>query len=275
MNNQSFSTNKGNVQINDLFNSTNLVAKIAFLLIVLILFIILLKVGTAILAYIFQPSGSTYLINGTVDATQLLVFKQNSPKTQIMRSNNATDGIEFTWSIWINIDNLQYLAGQYKHIFYKGNNDINENGLNFPNNAPGLYIAPDTNELVIMMNTYSVINEEIVVPNIPLNKWINIIIICRENILDVYINGIITQSIQLSGVPKQNYGDVYVGTNGGFQGNISDLRYYNYALGAADIQNIVSKGPNTYMVTPSPKETSKIWDYLSLRWFFDQNDMYN
>jgi len=278
MNNQSFSTNSGNNGnggnniISNLFNSNNLVAKIAFLLLVVILFIVLLKVGVFIMSYIFKPQQSPHLINGMVDATQMLTFKQSSGKTQIVRSDNANDGIEFTWSVWININNLQYLAGQYKHVFYKGNNDITDNGLNFPNNAPGLYIAPDTNELIVMMNTYSVINEEIIIPNIPLNKWVNVIIRCQNTTLDVYINGTITRSIQLSGVPKQNYGDVYVGMNGGFQGNISNLWYYNYALGAAEIQNIATKGPNLNMVTP-PTNTSKLWDYLSLRWFFYDYDV--
>jgi len=277
MNNQSFSTNSGNNVnngISNILNSNNLVAKIAFLLVVIILFIVLLQVGVFIISYIFKPQQSPKLINGMVDATQMLTFKQSSAKTQIIRSDNASDGIEFTWSVWINISNLQYLAGQYKHVFYKGNNDISDNGLNFPNNAPGLYIAPDTNELIVMMNTYSVINEEITIPNIPLNKWVNVIIRCHNTTLDVYINGTITRSIQLSGVPKQNYGDVYVGMNGGFQGNISNLWYYNYALGAAEIQNILTKGPNVSLVTPTTN-ASQMWDYLSLRWFFDQNDMYN
>jgi hypothetical protein len=115
------------------------------------------------------------------------------------------------------------------------------------------------------MNTFNVINEEIEIPNIPLNKWINVIIRCRESILDVYINETITRSINLSGVPKQNYGDVYVAQNGGFQGNISNLWYYNYALGTAEIQNLVTRGPNTYMASKSISNTT---DYLSLRWFF-------
>jgi hypothetical protein len=92
--------------------------------------------------------------------------------------------------------------------------------------------------------------------------------------LDVYINGTITRSITLNGVPKQNNGDVYVAQNGGFQGNISNLWYYNYALGTADIQNIVARGPNTYMVAAPPMNTTT--DYLSLRWFFfGAGDMYN
>jgi hypothetical protein len=88
---------------------------------------------------------------------------------------NATDGIEFTWSVWIYIENLK--EGSYKHIFHKGNGGLETSGLNFPNNAPGLYLAPDTNNLVIIMNTFDVINEEITIPDIPLNKWLNIILV--------------------------------------------------------------------------------------------------
>ncbi|MEI6614520.1 MAG: LamG-like jellyroll fold domain-containing protein, partial [Chrysiogenales bacterium] len=95
-------------------------------------------------------------------------------------------------------------------------------GLNFPNNAPGLYIAPNTNNLVIFMNTFNVINEEIEVNDIPLNKWVNVMIRCENTTLDVYINGTIVKSHHLHGVPKQNYGDVYIAPNGGFSGYISN-----------------------------------------------------
>lgn len=273
MNNQSFSTNNTN-WARGMLESNSIFAKIVFVILLIFLFLILLRIGTYIIFYFFKPELSPHLIDGMVDAQQMLIFKQNSNSTNdiIHRSENATDGIEFTWSIWLNIHKLDNVA-VYQHIFHKGNSNLAQNGLNFPNNAPGLYIKPDTNELVVIMNTFNVINEEIDIPNIPLNKWINVIIRCRENTLDVYINGTITRSINLSGVPKQNYGDVYVAQNGGFQGNISNLWYYNYALGTAEIQNIVTRGPNTYMAGP---KTSNTTDYLSLRWFFyGAGDMYN
>ena len=125
------------------------------------------------------------------------------------------------------------------------------------------------------MNTYNDINEEILIPDIPLNKWFNVIIRCQNTTLDIYVNGTIVRSLELSGVPKQNYGDVYVAMNGGFNGYISNLWYYNYALGTAAIQNLVHKGPNTKMVGTNGmnvKDTS----YLSLRWFLNgSNDMFN
>jgi hypothetical protein len=93
--------------------------------------------------------------------------------------------------------------------------------------------------------------------------------------LDVYINGTIARSVELIGVPKQNYGEVYVGMNGGFDGYISNLWYYNYALGTAEIQSLTSKGPNTKM-TGSNGINSTMTDYLSLRWFFyGAGDAYN
>lgn len=267
----SFSTSSQTFGTTEFLESNSLVAKLAFLLLVIFGFIILLRVGLSVISYYFKPSESPRLIDGMVNASQMIVFKQdpsnNGAKT-ILRSVNADDGIEFTWSVWIFIDNLQTNAGIYKHIFSKGNSVLNENGLIFPNNAPGLYIAPNTNALVVMMNTFNVINEEIVIPDLPLNKWVNVIIRCQNTTLDVYVNGTIARSINLVGVPKQNYGDVHVGMNGGFAGNISNLWYYNYALGTSAIQTITENGPNTKMIG-SIGINDKMFNYLSLRWFFD------
>ena len=259
--------------------SNSLIAKVAFIILVFFAYIVVLRFGIYILGWFFNStSGSPKLIDGMVDAKQLLVFPQDpsieNSKT-IIRSVNANDGIEFTWSVWIYIDDLTYNSTKYKCVFYKGNDGIQESGLNFPNNAPGLYIAPNTNNLVVIMNTFHVINEEVIISDIPLNKWINVIIRCENTSLDVYINGSIAKSHILHGVPKQNYGDVYVAMNGGFSGFISDLWYYNYALGVSAIQRIMQKGPNTTMVGSSGKMT-KNSNFLSLRWYFyGEGDEYN
>jgi hypothetical protein len=267
---KSFSTSSGNYASPSFLESNSLVAKFAFLLLVIFAFVILLRIGISALAHLMAPNDSPHLIDGMVDAKQMIVFPQdpsNNGAVTIYRSVNAGDGIEFSWSVWIFINNLQYLEGQYKHIFYKGNSNLEKNGLNFPNNAPGLYLAPNTNALVVMMNTYNVINEEIFVPDIPLNKWFNVIIRCKNTTLDVYANGTIVRSVNLIGVPKQNYGDVYVGMNGGFDGNISNLWYYNHALGTSEIQKIVAGGPNTTMIGGNGMN-DKLTNYLSLRWYF-------
>ena len=274
----SFSANSTSSGINGFLESNSLVAKFAFLLLVIFVFVILLRVGISVMAYFFKPSESPHLIDGMVDATQMIIFEQDPSSnggTTIYRSVNATDGIEFTWSTWLFIDNLQTNSGIYKHVFSKGNSNLQDNGLIFPNNAPGLYIAPNTNALVVMMNTFNVINEEVVIPDIPLNKWLNVIIRCQNTTMDVYINGTIARSIDLVGVPKQNYGDVYVAMNGGFAGSISNLWYYNYALGTSAIQKIANDGPNTTMIGANGMNDRNT-NYLSLRWFFyGAGDAYN
>jgi hypothetical protein len=273
-----FSTNRGIFGTKEFLESNSLVAKFAFLLLVLFAFIILLRLGISLLSFYFKPDQSPHLIDGMVDAKQMIIFPQDPSSNgavTIYRSVNATDGLEFTWSTWIFINNLQTNAGIFKHIFSKGNDNLTENGMIQPNNAPGLYIAPNTNELVVVMNTYNVINEEIVIPNIPINKWLNVIIRCQNTTLDVYINGTIARSINLLGVPKQNFGNVYVAMNGGFDGYISNLWYYNYALGTSSIQNIINNGPNTTMIGGNGL-ADKMYNYLSLRWFFyGANDAFN
>lgn len=273
-----FTTNSYTSATQEFLNSNSIIAQVAFFLLVLFVFMILLRLGISLLGYFMGQDGNPKLINGMVDAKQLIVIPQD-PKTEgsvtISRSVNANEGIEFTWSVWIYIDDLTYNSGKYRCVFYKGNDfarnsdasDEQAQGLNFPNNAPGLYITPNTNNLVVIMNTFNVINEEILIDDIPLNKWVNVIIRCQNNTLDVYINGTIIKSHHLHGVPKQNYGDVYIAPNGGFSGYISNLWYYNYALGTSEISKLTSNGPNTSM-RGSNGINIKNTDYLSLRWFF-------
>jgi len=253
--------------------SNSFIAKISFLLLVLFVFYIILHLSIYLLSLLITRSTSPKIINGMINAkNNTLIFPQSpsmSGSIPIYKSDNASDGIEFTWSIWLFITDI---GTTYQHIFNKGNQNIQSNGLNEPNNAPGLYIMPNQNKLVVFMNTYDVINEKIIIPDIPLNKWISVIIICKNNELNIYVNGIIAKSHILQGVPKQNYGDINVGLNGGFNGYISNLFYYNYALGIQDIQSLVAKGPNTVMSssgTSTLPTTDKSSDYLSLRWYFN------
>jgi len=278
---RNFNNNKYVQGTKDFLNSNSLIAMLAFIILVLILFVFALRVGTNILDYLFSPNPNPFLIKGMVDAKQLIKISQDpgvSGSVPIMRSKNEMDGMEFTWSVWIYIDDFNYKRDEYKHIFHKGNDDINVTnppiGMNYPNNAPGLYITPYTNDLLVVMNTFDVINEEVLVKDVPLNKWVNVILrLDKNHQLDVYINGTLTKRHLLAGVPKQNYGDVYVSLNGGFSGYTSCLRYFSSALGTNQINNIVDKGACLQM---EEQDLKQMPHYLSTRWYFSgANDMYN
>jgi hypothetical protein len=258
----------------EFLESNSIVAKVAFLLMVLIVFILLMRLGIQIISYFMKPSSSPTVIPGMIDANHMKIIPQNpalSNAIPILRSVNQEDGIEFTWSVWTFIKNLSP-ENRYKHIFHKGNDMAGQDlGMNFPNNAPGLYIAPNINNMIVVMNTFETIKEEIIIEDIPMNKWINVIIRVENHNLDVYINGVIVKRHELASVPKQNYGDVYVSANGGYNGYTSDLRYWNYALNIREIQSIVDKGPNLSMSEKIMTESEP--RYFSLRWFFQNPQM--
>ena len=48
--------------VTDFMNSNSTVARVAFLILVLIMFVVLLRIGTGILVWFFSPSPNPYLI---------------------------------------------------------------------------------------------------------------------------------------------------------------------------------------------------------------------
>jgi hypothetical protein len=76
-------------------------------------------------------------------------------------------------------------------------------------------------------------------------------------------------------VPKQNYGDVFIGMNGGFSGYVSNLWYYNHALSTMEIQSIIRPGPNKTLLGSSMSSWMNP-NYFSLRWYLSgMQDQYN
>ena len=268
----------------EFLQSNSAIARFSFLLLAIFIFVIILKICIRLLSYfILNKSGNVNLIDGMIDGNEPYTFPQdpnsNSNAKTLAKSNNAENGVEFTWSVWLYVDSITSTATNtvYKHVFSKGNNNWNSSssnppGVAYPNNAPGVYLSPTTNDLYVFMNTYDIINEEIVVNSFPLNKWFNLIICCVNKSVDVYINGIVVNSHKLVSVPKQNYGDVYVCNNGGFSGNLSNLAYYNKAISLKKIQQIVSSGPSLKYSSGS-KSKPPTTNYLSMDWYY-QNPLF-
>lgn len=267
--------------------SNSAVAKFVFLLLVIFIFIITLRLGINILTYIYSYKSNPILINGRVDANKLLIIPQNPNNKEsipIFRSNNERGGLEFTWSVWlyikeppIAIDTASQSA-EYKHVFNKGNDTDMADGIVTLNNGPGLYIGKDYRSLRIIMDTIDDKKEDIIIGGdmtgveIPIEKWINVIIRCNQHNFDIYINGTLTKSLILDNIPKQNYDNVNVALNGGFSGYISLLHYYAYAIGSTEIENIVDAGPNLKITGKSADKNMEIAKphYLSYRWFFPE-----
>jgi hypothetical protein len=276
---------------NQFLSSNSIIAKFAFVILVILVFLFLLALGINVVQYFISPGSNPYLVKGMIQGSAgLTVYQDPTQKKAVtlQRSNNQKTGIEFTWSVWLYITDFNSSATQFQHVFNKGDSSYSQNysaistatGIASLNNAPGLYIAPGLSKmeaappgsLLILMNTTgsktltSTEDAILTVPNIPLKKWVNVIIRIENLMLDVYINGVITERLILQNVPKQNYYDVQICKNNGFNGNLSNLRYYDKALSVIQINNIVYWGPNTSASSVN-SSTKGGYDYLSSTWY--------
>lgn len=265
-------TNAGLGSTSDFLQSNTIFAKFAFLLLAIILFVLSISLGIFLIQYFLSPPRNPYLINGLKNGNENAIFTQNpndKQSIQILRSNNETTGLEFTWCFWLYINDLNTSSTMYQHIFNKGDRSYNTTtGIASVNNGPGVYIAPGSNSLRIMMDSSLPNDSNIIdVSNVPIRNWFHVAIRIQNVVMDVYINGVISSRYILTNVPKQNYNDVYYAQNGGFAGNISNLRYYDYALSVFELNSINSSGPN---LTPATKSTTNIntnFEYISNSWY--------
>jgi len=257
----------------DFLESNTFIAKIAFLLLVIIIFFILLRISIALLSWLLAPSQNMTLLNGMADASLQIHISQDPTSTNsmpIIRSSNQIFGMEFTWSVWLFIKPALVTQTTPQHVFSKGAGSLMScTSGNFANNAPGLYLT-NTNTINVLMDTISApacstTTPQIVVNNMPINKWFNVVIRLTNNTLDVYVNGRLTQRKILDSVPNQNYDDVFICSGGGFNGFISDLKYFNSSIGTSEINAIVSSGPNTSINMANLK--NNIPPYLSIDWY--------
>lgn len=255
----------------DFLMANTIIAKFAFILLVLVVFLILFNLGISIVGYFTEPSPDPYIIKGLIDGNMSKIIPQDPKQSDaipIYRSNDQSKGMEFTWSTWLYLSDLGKTEGKFQHIFSKGDGVVStETSISTVNNGPGLYISPMDNKLHIIMNTVSPTDENttIDIDNMPINKWFHVAMRLQNTVLDVYVNGIVVNRLLLSNTPKQNYGNIYVCQNGGFFGKLSNLRYYSRALNVFEINSIVSSGPN--MTLADDMKPSGGADYLSSRWY--------
>jgi hypothetical protein len=287
--------------LNDFLSSNTMISRLTFLLAIIILFSSLFYIGSKMLYMLLSPSQTPYLINGMKDATEALTITQAlgaKSSIPILRSNNQYEGIEFSYSFWIYVNNLEYKDDtDFMHVFNKGSppNSSGEGGTGLfgPNNCPGVYLYKGKRNyssnlmdsypllgMLVRLNVYHNNNsvakayyDDVYVDAIPIKKWVGVIIrATSQNIVDIYINGNLTKRHKLSNIIKQNYDNLYVNYNGGFAGHISDLKYYNYSIGTFEINSITSKGPNLKTKKNSSIANSKT-HYLSSQWYFNDTDV--
>ena len=303
----------------EFLSSNSFIAKISFIILVIIAFIILFNFSYWIMNMFLTPSKSPYLVSGMKDAKTLKIVSQDprqNGSVPIFRSNNQYNGIEMTWSSWIYIDDPTY--GQNNHladgnrnvnpVFVKGSNSTSgstmgvmddfQGGAFKNSNSPGVYLQTSDNVMpesyskenynLIKMNMKIIVDifpylnpdsnttlykQSITIPGIPIKKWVSVILrFSTQNILDIFINGSLNKRVKLYNSVRQNYEDVFINPDGGYDGFLSNLRYFDYSIGTFEINQIVSSGPNLTIQQDSNLKNANPY-YLSTKWMFGENNV--
>lgn len=222
-----------------------------------------------------------YMMTGNTSKT----FTQDptNPKSVYLPvSQNQVTGIEFSYSIFIYIDDSTFANNVAPHswstVFYKGY----ESGP-FPLCGPGVFASTDRANnpvLRIVMNSYNGWFNKVDVSQIPVKKWFHLaLVMSANNTLNVYINGNLANKLVLHGtIAYQNYQSLNVLPNvttvsprdfdnstsvdyplrgippgetfiikGPITGFVSNIVYYSYAIGYSEIQANLNAGPSSVM----------------------------
>lgn len=251
--------------VNTVQNATNNLKKTAsgrimYVIIVAVIIImgiyLLLSLRRNFLDYTVE---SPWIVLNTIDARKNALAP--IPGKNFMPSNDEKFGLEFTYSTWIYIRGFELKRGDakdfLKHIMHKGSQITNYKVLPVLQ-CPGLWLDSYDNSMKIYFNTFNDHSgasgtsgtspplpvETITISNLPVKKWFNIVISVINRDVDVYINGRLKERKRLKGLPRQNYGPVFVAQNNGFDGYLSRFRYFSEALPYYRIENIMRDGPS-------------------------------
>jgi hypothetical protein len=213
-----------------------------------------------------------------------LVIHQNAniypdAKTLLM-SQNEPSGTEFAYSFFIFINPSTFNTGNNElyHVWHKGY------GCVWPLMGPGVFVVGNTNSLRIVMTTYEKPYNYVDITNIPVKKWVHVVLNCHKGALEIHINGNLTNKMRFdTSLPYLNYQDIILFSNahftqgsqtpglsgnaltvsGAFNGLMSKFIYTRYALSFTEIQSLLHAGPSSVVKTASTDMPS----YLADTWW--------
>ena len=191
---------------------------------------------------------------------------QTIPASTLDTTNTSSNTSNFCYSIWFFIDDWNYRYGESKVVFGRMSGDKGpcpmvslgktQNNLNI-----SLQVYPSTNGTTAdsgadagdsMAPTY-------VVGNVPLQKWVNLLLSAYGRSLDVYIDGKLVRTCLLPGVAKIDpTSDVYVTPAGGFSGWTSTFQYWPYSFDPQQAWNVYKKGYGGSMLGNFGKYSIKV-----------------
>jgi hypothetical protein len=177
--------------------------------------------------------GDSSKLDGLKDAKKVTKIKAED-----LEQSNASN---YAYSTWLYVDDWSYRYGEPKIVLGRLDSDLNP--------SPSIVLGAIENNIKIETTVYSSAQSDkssthtCNVANIPIQKWVNIIVSLYGRTLDVYIDGKLVRTCVLPGVAKiANNAPVYITPLGGFSGYTANVHYYGDALNPQQAYNIYREG---------------------------------
>ncbi len=199
------------------------------------------------------------------DPFTLQSMQNGQTASTIAASSLATNGTNvpssnFAYSIWFYINDWNYRYGEEKIIFgrmgaksAKGAGSIS--GISGIDPCPAVTLGAVENNVKVSLGCYPGINQEPTTPggttvvhtcsvtNVPIQKWVNLIVSVYGRSMDIYIDGKLVKTCLLPGVAAiNNNANIYVTPSGGFDGWTSKFLYFPNSINPQEAWNIYTKG---------------------------------
>jgi len=240
------------------------------ILITVVLYIVLLSTELVYKSFKAVSGTRVDILPLTVSATDKMRNYEQDPQVKgallLPLSDNERSGAEFSYSFFIWIDPSSFKNGDsgLLHILHKGH------PVPYPLLGPGVFLHSNANTLRVYMNSSKTWNNFVDVENIPVKKWVHVVVIARDNSIEVYINGNLKNKLNITnGVLYQNFGNLYLFNQrplmlidniadkipslngeslrifGTYNGNFSNLVYFSYSLSYTEIQALQTTGASS------------------------------
>lgn len=188
---------------------------------------------------------------------QLLVDKAVAESDNMFKAVEANDGLsslkgkiregvlsDFAYSFWIYVEGWDSAKNKF----------IVQHGVKNCGTDREISLGQSTNELVVNIpikgeNTNSNCNSvpSISISNIPLQRWVHVVVTVHNRTLDVYMNGKMVKSNIMTHVPHENEGGsdniTICKKDSTYDGKFSRFSYHEKALNPRDVREIYAKGP--------------------------------
>lgn len=179
--------------------------------------------------------------------------------TSLAKSASGNNSSNYAYSIWFYVNDWNYRYGEPKVIYGR----MGDSSGTDKKPCPKVTLGPISNNLDIALTIYpgldSVSNttgeensttHHCAVPNVPIQKWVNLLISVYGRTLDVYLDGKLVKTCVLPGVAKINdNANVYVTPNGGFSGWTAKFQYYPNSIDPQTAWNIYQQGYGASMLS--------------------------